>query len=90
MYTTEIFDLSISDVLDGYDIQLRSDHILENAHISWANEGQSEGKNRYQLYDHLYIGRCILMIGQEIQNNEQQSFLRCRRYFYTVNNEICD
>ena len=90
VYTTEIFDLSISDVLDGYDIQLQSDHILENAHISWANDGQSEGK-----IDINYMTTCTLedvsyVIGQEIQNDEQSCFCDVDGNFYTVNNEICD
>ena len=90
VYTTEIFDLPISDVLSGYDIQLRSDHILENAHISWANDGQSEG-----MMDINYVKTCIsedvsYVLGQEIQKDESSCFCDVDGNFYTIGHEICD
>jgi hypothetical protein len=90
VYITEAIDVPISELLNGYVIKLNSEHILDEAFISWANEEQAHGQ-----LDVLYSQQCTVddqyySLGQEIQRGDTTCYCDVDGKLYTANHEICD
>ncbi|MGC6509618.1 MAG: hypothetical protein ACON4U_14440 [Myxococcota bacterium] len=82
-------DISVADINQSYGLMLKSDHLLPQQHIRWANETQQEGQMRLSpLFQCIYATESIWP-GQEVQGSNGPCTCDVNGTFYTYSGEIC-
>ena len=82
-------NIPLSNVNQSYGLTLKSEHLLPQQHIKWANDSQQDGLLRLSPVFQCVYATESYWPGQSVQGSNAQCTCDVDGQFYTVSGDVC-